>query len=66
MVEDWVRTSRGGRPASESGRAESLLRRILQRARPTHKEVNAMHSLLRRLERQGARVEQGGSNDVDT
>ena len=41
----WVRTSRGKRPPPGAGPV-LVLRRLLQRARPSGRELRAMHSLL--------------------
>ena len=46
----WVRTSRGTRPASSQGRATIMLRRLLQRAQPTSRELRALHGSLSSLE----------------
>jgi hypothetical protein len=52
----WVRTARGARAASSHGRATALLRRMLQRAQPTTRELRALHGALAALE-QGAGVQ---------
>jgi len=48
----WIRTSRGSRPASAEQRTEAILRRVLQRAQVTAKELRALHGALRQVERQ--------------
>ena len=52
----WVRTSRGARPATTHGRATLMLRRILHRARPTSRELRALHGVLGALERERSDV----------
>jgi len=48
---DWVRTSRGSRPATADQRTAAVLRRILQRSQLTGKELRALHAALRQAER---------------
>eukprot|EP00316_Scyphosphaera_apsteinii_P005153 CAMPEP_0119307590 /NCGR_PEP_ID=MMETSP1333-20130426/8046_1 /TAXON_ID=418940 /ORGANISM="Scyphosphaera apsteinii, Strain RCC1455" /LENGTH=284 /DNA_ID=CAMNT_0007311173 /DNA_START=157 /DNA_END=1011 /DNA_ORIENTATION=- len=46
----WVRTARGTRPATVVHGSVAVLRRLLHRARPTGRELRAMHQMLRNLE----------------
>jgi hypothetical protein len=49
-----VRTSRGTRTATSQGKASVLLRRMLQRAQLTGRELRALHGALRSLEEKNA------------
>jgi tRNA C32,U32 (ribose-2'-O)-methylase TrmJ len=52
IASDWVRTSRGSRPATADQRTAAVVRRILQRAQITGKELRALHAALRQVEMQ--------------
>ena len=46
----WVRTARGSRPATAHGRTMVLVRRLLQRARPSSRDLRVLHGVLSALE----------------
>uniref|UniRef100_A0A7S4B5M6 tRNA/rRNA methyltransferase SpoU type domain-containing protein n=1 Tax=Chrysotila carterae TaxID=13221 RepID=A0A7S4B5M6_CHRCT len=48
----WVRTARGSRAPTEAERNALVLKRIVQRARLSKKELRVMHNLLKQAERQ--------------
>ena len=48
--DQWVRTARGTRATTSHGRATAMLRRMLQRAAPTSREIKALHGALAGLE----------------
>mmetsp|Transcript_181 Transcript_181/g.583 ORF Transcript_181/g.583 Transcript_181/m.583 type:complete len:196 (-) Transcript_181:237-824(-) len=50
-IEAWVRTSRGSRPATPEKKTEAIVRRVLQRAHLTGKELRALHGAVRQVER---------------
>ena len=45
----WVRTSRGSRPEGAHSKATMLLRRLLQRARPSSRDLRLLHGVVRIL-----------------
>lgn len=46
----WVRTARGSRASTSHGRAAALLKRMLQRAVPSSRELRMLHGVLRQME----------------
>ena len=44
----WVRTARGSRASTSHGRAAALLKRMLQRAVPSSRELRMLHGVLMR------------------